>query len=524
MNERVLVVSSDEAEHAEQCRVLEEAGFAPQAVATLDAAYEAIASWQPAAVLVSISVGAPSDGIAFVKDLRSRADTARLALILLTPPSSLDLGIVGLESGADDYLVTPVVVDELIARVAAQLRARQRKPRGARALWLRAEVVEHISSITATDARTIAQRATRAASSLDDVVGAGVMVLDEPDRSRLLAYAGSAVTPLAVDAVLPPRQSAGLWERALVGPWLQPLEGISGSIAVAPLQGAETFPMGVFILWFREGAFDANEIGDVGLAAAMDIAAALRPILGPALLGRDGGARQRLDIDRIVASLAFGAVFQPVFDVRDPTPSIVGYEALTRFDDMTPPDRRFASATRLGRRHALEVAAIARAIAAARALPERGWLSVNVSPATITEGEDFDRAIEASSRDVVIEITEHDPINDYDALRQHVDAMHPRPQLSVDDASSGYATLRHVLRLAPDFVKIDQTWVRGIDQDNARQAVVGALCGFAEHEGVTLIAEGVEEEAELRTLRSLGVNLAQGFLLGRPAPAATPAT
>jgi EAL domain-containing protein (putative c-di-GMP-specific phosphodiesterase class I) len=75
------------------------------------------------------------------------------------------------------------------------------------------------------------------------------------------------------------------------------------------------------------------------------------------------------------------------------------------------------------------------------------------------------------------------------------------------------------LRLAPDFVKIDPTWVRGIDEDPARQAVVGALCAFAQREGVTLIAEGVEQQGELDTLRSLGVSLVQGYLLGRPGPA-----
>jgi EAL domain-containing protein (putative c-di-GMP-specific phosphodiesterase class I) len=92
----------------------------------------------------------------------------------------------------------------------------------------------------------------------------------------------------------------------------------------------------------------------------------------------------------------------------------------------------------------------------------------------------------------------------------------------VDDAGAGYASLRHILELQPEFVKLDIGLVRGIDADPARQALAAGLRHYADETGNTLIAEGVENADEARTLQRLGIPLAQGFLFGRPAPAPGP--
>jgi len=96
-------------------------------------------------------------------------------------------------------------------------------------------------------------------------------------------------------------------------------------------------------------------------------------------------------------------------------------------------------------------------------------------------------------------------------------------RISVDDAGAGYASLRHILELQPDFVKLDIGLVHQIDADPARQALAAGLHHYAAEAGNTLIAEGVETPAECSTLHRLGIPLAQGFFLGRPAeaPAAT---
>jgi EAL domain-containing protein (putative c-di-GMP-specific phosphodiesterase class I) len=90
--------------------------------------------------------------------------------------------------------------------------------------------------------------------------------------------------------------------------------------------------------------------------------------------------------------------------------------------------------------------------------------------------------------------------------------------LAVDDAGAGYASLRHVLRLRPDVIKLDIALVTGVHTDLARQALVAAMVGFAAATGARLVAEGVEEAAEATALRELGVMFAQGHLYGRPAP------
>lgn len=99
-------------------------------------------------------------------------------------------------------------------------------------------------------------------------------------------------------------------------------------------------------------------------------------------------------------------------------------------------------------------------------------------------------------------------------------------RLAVDDVGAGFASLRHILRLSPDFIKLDRTLIDGIDHDRSRQALAGGLITFAEKIGAAIIAEGIETPAQLAMLLSLGVELGQGFHLGRPGPlplATTPA-
>ena len=97
-------------------------------------------------------------------------------------------------------------------------------------------------------------------------------------------------------------------------------------------------------------------------------------------------------------------------------------------------------------------------------------------------------------------------------------ALGPNLQTAVDDAGAGFASLRHIVESRPHIVKIDRSLVAGIDTDPARQALLAGLRHFADSQGCSLIAEGIETETELATLVALGVRSGQGYLLGRPAP------
>jgi EAL domain-containing protein (putative c-di-GMP-specific phosphodiesterase class I) len=97
-------------------------------------------------------------------------------------------------------------------------------------------------------------------------------------------------------------------------------------------------------------------------------------------------------------------------------------------------------------------------------------------------------------------------------------------RVAVDDAGAGYSTLRHILDLRPDVIKLDMSLTRDIDSDPARRALAAALISFAHQTGSHIVAEGVETRGELEQLRKLGAEMAQGYLLGRPASLADAVT
>jgi hypothetical protein len=122
-------------------------------------------------------------------------------------------------------------------------------------------------------------------------------------------------------------------------------------------------------------------------------------------------------------------------------------------------------------------------------------------------------------RGVVIEITEQVAVTCYDALITAIAPVRAAGALlAVDDAGAGFASLKHITVLRPDFVKVDRDLVAGIDTDEMKAAVVEALGMITSRLDAWLIAEGVETTAELDRLLSLRVPLVQGYGLGRPRP------
>jgi EAL domain-containing protein (putative c-di-GMP-specific phosphodiesterase class I) len=184
------------------------------------------------------------------------------------------------------------------------------------------------------------------------------------------------------------------------------------------------------------------------------------------------------------------------------------------------PDVVFAEATNAGLGLDLELLAVRRALREASMLDQGLYVAVNVSPAVLANPALGD-ALRASGMDlkrVVLEITEHASVGDYGVLQRARERLRDHGvRLAIDDAGAGYASLRHIVTLAPDIIKIDRTLVADVDTDRARRALVMAVVMFAkEIGGITLVAEGVETPGELEALRSLGVDAAQGYLTGRP--------
>jgi EAL domain-containing protein (putative c-di-GMP-specific phosphodiesterase class I) len=164
----------------------------------------------------------------------------------------------------------------------------------------------------------------------------------------------------------------------------------------------------------------------------------------------------------------------------------------------------------------LEVACLDAALEAAEALPPDAWLSLNASLLLILHPSELPVLFADRSRRIVLEVTEHVEIDDYPAVRRAIAGFGPLVSLAVDDAGAGFASLRHVVKLAPRFLKLDISLVSHVDRDLTRQAMIAGLSQFAARAGCEVIAEGIEDPAELEMLRELGVPFGQGYVLGRP--------
>lgn len=226
-------------------------------------------------------------------------------------------------------------------------------------------------------------------------------------------------------------------------------------------------------------------------------------------------------IDEIEAALAQGApriVFQPVFQLADLR--LHGFECLSRFgvEPQRSPDKWFDQAAQAGIGVRLEERVLRKSLAYLETFAAPYVLNLNASPQLLTsphllplfqEVRDLPR--------VTLEITEHAIIEDYTAL---TNALAPLRQqgmrLAVDDAGAGYSSMKHILQLQPDLIKLDMSLTRGIHQDRNRRALAKGLVGFAHEIGSQVVAEGVETAEELATLRDLQVDYAQGYLLGKP--------
>jgi EAL domain-containing protein (putative c-di-GMP-specific phosphodiesterase class I) len=218
-------------------------------------------------------------------------------------------------------------------------------------------------------------------------------------------------------------------------------------------------------------------------------------------------------IDEDVLSI----VFQPIWDVEAMRP--VGFECLARFASLPyrSPDKWFAEAAEIGMGPMLELHAIQRALKLVSSFPPDIYLGLNASPALILGGEFAQALREMPLERLIVEITEHSIVDSYEELLAVLRPLRERGlRLAIDDTGAGYSSLRHILNMRPDFIKLDMTLTQNVDLDPARKALARALVGFAKDTGSRIIAEGVERQSELEMLRTIGVRKVQGYLLGRP--------
>lgn len=391
----------------------------------------------------------------------------------------------------------------------------------------RALIANTVRAIDAHDEpEAIAQSVCDQLATMSDITHAAVFVFDARDVAIPYGFALASGDP-GPRRQIPRGRAAYLRDHAGRGPWIEAWSGRPGhpyddllnqlgtrAHAYAPVRDGNNV-IGVLVVG------SATENAEEHLAALLptivECADICGKLVGVTVAARHKDSAERSHIARVIDKAEFSPVYQALIDTA--SNKIVGYEALTRFTDGTPPEVRFAEAHSVGLGEKLELAAISAALTGAELLPSYLWLNINASPSLVMDGGHLQRLLDRCTREVVLEVTEHAEITDYQAFREAVQGLGPRVRLAVDDAGAGYSGLRHIVELRPWFVKLDREVISGVDHDEARQAMVAGMHHFARTTGCWLIAEGVETKAELERLKSLDIRYIQGYLFGQPVAA-----
>jgi CheY-like chemotaxis protein len=399
------------------------------------------------------------DGLAALREIRADPRHRTLPVILITGSDTESDRVRGLENGADDYVSKPVSMNELIARIRAHLRGRSAWTREMeRGREERRRLATVLESLPRNEPLVVL-----AAKLLDRIQpilrmdGAAILYFG-PGLVRTIASTGDVANTFRVGKPLGRDRGRAIASRSQAGAWLEyaGAEGDSPSdaidVAYVPFRlGPSPKPLGCLAFALRPGgAVDpiARRLPD--LVDATDfVVAVLRPAVEEAELA--GVATTR--IRRVIARQEFEIHLQPI--ARLDRDEVIAVEALTRFRDEIRPDLQFAEAASLGLGPALQRATLSAAIAAATHLPSNVALSVNLSADVLELDETLPAILADVERPVIVEITEHERIDDYDAVRAALVRLGPKVTLAVDDAGSGYASLRHILALRPAYVKLD---------------------------------------------------------------------
>jgi EAL domain-containing protein (putative c-di-GMP-specific phosphodiesterase class I) len=249
------------------------------------------------------------------------------------------------------------------------------------------------------------------------------------------------------------------------------------------------------------------------------LARAASVILEPEIREHD----RRADIEgRLVPLMRSGGpvvVLQPIVRLSDG--ARIGAEALSRFPAEwgLAPDVCFAQAHSVGLGHRLELLALERA---AEHLDDvSGYVAMNVSPETLLLPQTLDLLQTIDAERVLLELSEHDPVDDYVALGAALEPLRRNGmRLAIDDVGAGFSSLRHIVLTRPDVIKLDRSIVDGVTHDDVLATLAHSLVEFGHAAGAVVVAEGIENAEDAATLLAHGVDHGQGWHFGRPGPAA----
>jgi EAL domain-containing protein (putative c-di-GMP-specific phosphodiesterase class I) len=233
-------------------------------------------------------------------------------------------------------------------------------------------------------------------------------------------------------------------------------------------------------------------------------------------------------LDEVLERRDLTVVFQPILDLAGGR--VAGHEALVRGPAGTwleSPMALFAAARETGRFERLAILCIQQTLRAFSAGGSRGLLFLNMSPRLVqrpgfdpVRARRFLESLALPPASVVIELTEDFPAIDLAFLREALALYRSMGfRVALDDLGEGFSSLRLWSELRPEFVKADKHFVRGVARDAVKRQFLRSIQQIARRCGAQVIAEGVEEAEDLDAVRRLGVAMAQGWFIGRPAAA-----
>lgn len=220
--------------------------------------------------------------------------------------------------------------------------------------------------------------------------------------------------------------------------------------------------------------------------------------------------------------------FQPIVELR--SGRLLGFEVLARWlhpnRGLICPAKFIPSAEKNGLIGRLTESLVYQASLVASSWPSHLNLSVNLSPLQLRE-RDLSRQLRAavergrfSMNRITIEITESALLGDLSTARNLVESLKDMgARLALDDFGTGYSSLNHLRALPFDVLKVDASFVRSMTVKREDRKIVAAVVGLGHSLGLTIVAEGVEEQGQADMLLCLGCHIGQGWLYGRAVPA-----
>ena len=346
-------------------------------------------------------------------------------------------------------------------------------------------------------------------STIEEALGDSyVLVGQELEQERLLVFMPK------------PRSDPRFYSRVLPRLADQLREHVSAAvqrIAYPYLTGIFDVPVGAALVLHRAFQRPESEIRRL-IESALDA-------------GRFAAERMRRErgglLERLIIEGNLSSRFEPIMSLREGT--VLGYEALTRGPIGTPlesPLVCFNVAERCGLDFELDHVCRRVALENAGGLQSNESLFLNILPSSIQDPDFSTRGMCAILQEmaiapsqIVFEISERQTIGNYPRFREALDKLRELGfRMAIDDVGAGYANLETAMELTPDFLKIDRTLIHHIDAEAQKQELLRGLVRLGHKMKARLIAEGIETQVERQVLTELGVDLGQGYAIGRGLP------